>query len=102
MAVHHMDGELPELRVNSDSPIGVPRPTDLDTWGMSIVGHDLPVREVQKATNELGLPVRRHIDPVFWNSLERRVGRGGRVPIELRIDAAWPLYDGVASDRIGE
>src|SRR5262249_51542626 len=72
------------------------------TWRVAVVRDDLAVRESDEIADESIGRIRRDVDPVLGHGLQRRIIRRRRVPIELHVDAAGPLNDDVAADRVGK
>src|SRR5215472_1837029 len=102
MPVGDEHGELSKLRFNPYPAIRVSRSPDFRARSMPIVRGYSAVRERKKVANEFVCFVSRDIDAIFRYRLERRVGWRGGVPVELRIDAAGPLDDGVPPNRVIE
>src|SRR5580704_16398024 len=60
------------------------------------------MRKGEKAVNERGGAVRRHVDTILRGRFERWVRRRRGVPIELHIHAPGPLDYSVLADRVIE
>src|SRR5271170_195494 len=102
MAVRYENRQLAEVGLDTDSPIGVTRPSDLRSGSVRIISDDIPMTKGKKAVYEGSHAIGGHIDTVFRNGLKSFVGRRGRVPIELRVHAARPLDNGISSDWVIE
>src|SRR5262249_21201969 len=73
MTVSNVHDQEAELRLDSNPPVRVRRPPNLDAGRARIVRDHLTVRESDEAAQERGGSVRRNIDAVLWNGLERRI-----------------------------
>src|SRR5439155_21238731 len=91
-----------ERRGEANTRVGAVRPADLDAGRLRIVAGDGAAGELDEAPDERIGAVGRQVDPVFGNGLQLSVAGRGRVPVELHVDAAWPLDDSVAADRVVE
>src|SRR5258708_19908937 len=102
MAIRYENGQLAEVGLDTDSPIGVTRPSDLNTRSVRIISDDIPMTKGKKAVYEGSHAIGRHIHTVFRNGLKSLIGRRGGVPVELRVHAAGPLDNGISSDWVIE
>ena len=102
MAIRYENRQLAEVGLDTDSPISVTRPSDLNTGSVRIISDDIPMTKGKKAVYEGSHAIGGHIHTVFRNGLKSLIGRRGRVPIELRVHAARPLDNGISSDRVIE
>ena len=102
MAIGHEGDDGAERRGEANTPVGAVCPADLDAGRLRIVAGDGAAGELDEAPDERIGAVGRQVDAVFGNGLQLGVPRRGRVPVELHVDAARPLDDGVAADRVVE
>src|SRR5713226_4965977 len=102
MTVSDVHGQEAELRLDSNPPVRVRRPPNLDAGRVGIVGDHLTVRKSDEATQEHGGSVGRNVDAILGNSLEPRIRRRCCMPVQLHVYTARPLNDRVLSDRIVE
>src|SRR5882757_9483657 len=102
MAIRYENGQLAEVGLDTDSPISVTWPSDLNTGSVRIVSDDIPMTKGNKAVYEGSHAIGGYIDTVFRNGLQGLIGRRGRVPIELRVHATRPLDNGISSDWVIE
>src|SRR5271155_2389046 len=102
MAIRYENRQLAEVGLDTDSPIGITRPSDLNTGSVRIIRDDIPMTKGKKAVYEGRHAIGGHIDTIFRNGLKSFIGRRGRVPIELRVHAARPLDNGISSDWVIE
>src|ERR1700730_8653763 len=93
MAIRDEHGHLSKLRLHADSAISTSRTPDFDAGRMCIIRYDFSVRERHKAGNESSHRICGHINTVFWDALESRVGRRDSVPVELCVHSTRPLND---------
>src|ERR1700761_2123020 len=85
MAIRYENRQLAEVGLNTDSPIGVTRPSDLDTGSVRIIRDDIPMTKGKKTVYEGSHAIGGHVHTVFRNGLKSLIGRRGGVPIELRV-----------------
>src|SRR5882757_9137562 len=102
MTIGDVEQELAEARLDTDAPISFVRTPDLNTRSISVVRYDLALREPDEVVDEGICAIRRNIEAILRYSLQRRIARLGRMPIELHVHATCPLDHGVAANRIGE
>src|ERR1700760_4871467 len=102
MAIGYENRQLAKVGLNTDSPISVTRPSDLDTGSVRIISDHIPMTKGKKAVYEGSHAIGGHIDTVFRNGLKSFIGRRGRVPLELRVHAARPLDNGISSNWVIE
>src|SRR5208282_4458220 len=102
MTIRDEHGHLSKFRLHADSAISISRTPDFDARRMCIIRYDFSVRERHKASNESFHRIRGHINTGFWDSLESRIGRRDRVPVELCVHPTRPLDHGISPDRIVE
>src|SRR5260370_38088432 len=102
MAIRNEDSYLTEIRLDSNSSVGVLGSSDLNSGRMLIVSNDFPVTKCEKALNERSHSVSRDIDAIFGHRRQRLVGRRGRVPVELHSHPAGPLDYSISANRIIE
>ncbi len=84
MTIRYENRQLAEVGLDTDSPISVTRPSDLNTGSVRIISDDIPMTKGKKAVYEGSHAIGGHIDTVFRNGLKSFIGRRCRVPIELR------------------
>ena len=101
MAVGDENGQLPESRFDAHAAIGFVRYPDLGAGGLRVVRNHLPVRESKEAAKQRADRMSRYIYPVLWDRHERRIVGERRMPVKLHVNAARPLYDYIAPDRVG-
>src|SRR6202044_1328082 len=82
MAIRYENRQLAEVGLDTDSPIRVTRPSDLNTGSVRIISDDIPMTKGNKAVYEGSYAIGGHIHPVFRNGLKSFIGRRGRMPIE--------------------
>src|ERR1700730_7937555 len=102
MTVGHESRQLAEGGLDTDAPVSVAGPADLDARRLRLIGDDLAVREPKIALHEGGASQRRDIDAVFGHGLKRRIRRRRCVPVDLRVHPARPLNDRVPAGWVPE
>ena len=77
MAIRHQHGQLAEVRLDPNSPIGVSRAPDLDAGRMRVIGDDFAMREGNETANELRPLCRRTNTRGFpeWSGAAGRTAR---------------------------
>src|SRR5258708_14321476 len=93
MTVSDVHGQEAELRLDSNPPVRVRRPPNLDAGRVGMVGDHLTMGESAEATQERGDPVGRNVDAILGNSPEPRIRRRSCMPVQLHIYTASPLND---------
>src|ERR1700751_5741160 len=102
MTISNVHGQETELRLDSNPPVRVRRPPNLDAGRVGIVGDHLAVRESDEATQERVGSFRRNVDAILGNSLEPGIRGRSCMPVQLHVYTTRPLNDRVLSDRIVE
>ena len=102
MAIGHQTGHAAEGRFDADASVGIGRSADFNARLVPVVRNDLALRESNEIADEVIGRIRREVDPGLGHGLQRRRIRRRRVPVELHVDAAGPLNDDVAADRVGK
>src|SRR5258707_6343393 len=100
MTVSDVHGQEAELRLDSNPPVRVRRPPNLDAGRVGIVGDHLTARESDEATQERCGSVGRNVDAILGNRLELSIRRRSCMPVQLDLDTAMPLNDRVPTDPI--
>src|SRR5260370_35604970 len=98
MTVSDVHSQETEFRLNSNPPVPVRRPPNLDAGRVGIVGDHLTVRESDEATHERGGPIGRNVYAILRNSLQPRIRRRSCMPVQWHVYTARPLDDRVPSD----
>src|SRR5258708_27123264 len=62
MAIRYENRELAEVGLDTDSPINVTRPSDLNTGSVRIISDDIPMTKGKKAVYEGSQSIRGHQD----------------------------------------
>src|SRR6516225_7890920 len=102
MAIGHQHGHAAEGGLDADASVRIGWSADLYAWRLAVVRNNFAMRESDKIADERSGRIRRDIDPVLRHGLQRWIIRRCRVPIELHVDAARPLNDGITADRVGK
>src|SRR5258708_9684625 len=98
MTISDVHSHEAELRLDSNPPVHVRRPTNLDASRVGIVGDHLTVRERADAMQERGGSVGRNVDAIPGISLDPGITRRRWMPVQLPCYPATLLTDRVLSD----
>src|ERR1700730_4110183 len=102
MAVRNEHGQFPKFRLHADAAISIRRTPDFNASSVCIIRYDFSLRELKKAGSESFHRICGHVNTVFRDHLESRIGRRDRVPVELRVHPTRPLDGHTWSRRLGE
>src|SRR5260370_16809733 len=67
MAIRYENCQLAEVGLDTDSPIGVTRPSDLNTGSVPIITDDIPMTKGNKSASESRPPTTPPTTPLFPN-----------------------------------
>src|SRR5258708_32515819 len=93
MTVSDVHGQEAELRLDSNSPVRVRRPPNLDAGRVGIVGDYLAMRKSNEATHERVGSVGRNVDAILGNRLEPWIRLRSCLPVQVHAYNAMPLND---------
>src|SRR5258707_15881818 len=94
MAIRYENRQLAEVGLDTDSPIGVTWPSDLNTGSVRIISDDIPMTKGEEAVYEGSHAIVGRIQTIFRDGLERLFGRSSREALELRVCATRPTDNG--------
>src|SRR5271170_583646 len=102
MTVRHQYLHISKERRDPDAAVGFSRAPDFAGIGALVVRNHFAMREPHEGIHKIVGLIARYVDPVVRNGFERRICGWREVPIQLHLDTARPLNDGVNPDRILE
>lgn len=102
MPVRHEHQHIAEEGSDLDTAEGYSGAADFCGVGVLVIRDYFALGKADKTGYKVIGLIARHVDAVFGNGFERRIGGGREVPIELHLQAAGPLDDCIHSDCIFE